>query len=652
GSADGTDYFTISVDSGSGEVTFTQLENIFHADTGNDDDTSTLTLSSANLLKVVQTVTDADGDSDSAEVSLGAGVFSIEDDGPSVISPEHAYLLNSAGNSLTGLLDVDGQVEDNYGTDGGSVRFSASLDGAAALNADGMQMTSGGLDISYSLSADGQVLTAATDAGTVFTVTLTVDEQGQDTYDLQMVGTIDGGAIDIDFNDGSYDFVGGNGAWAGFATVIKSGNDSLDNNDDSLDLLLTPVSANSVNTNATSGGVNNSFVDQNQGMRIDFVVDLWGNPQGTPYTDPTKQDHYFDSHYMSNGASATFLSCTDSTVLLTAKDDSDSGHDPLIPGTVGDGAPDTISLIGIQYGGETVRVSLALAVIGVASIVNVGGHDFGVTFFGNGTASVSGVTENTVLSAYTADGYNSLEFFNTSADNFQIGNFGTSVLEPGIPVDFSVPVDVIDADGDSVQGSLDVLLLPEGTQDYSASGSGETATATDASPDIIGSEHGDTLTGDAEDNILIGGGGDDTLSGLAGDDLLVGGEGNDILIGGDDADIFVWNAGDEGGVGVGNYAEDTVTDFESTLLGDASDDVLDLSDLLVGETEATIDQFIYLDDSGADTTLYISSTGGMGGVVDAAGAAAAADQVINLDGVTGVDLNTLIANNNVDVDNS
>ena len=39
----------------------------------------------ANLLTLVQTVTDADGDVDTAAINLGTGVFQIEDDGPDAV---------------------------------------------------------------------------------------------------------------------------------------------------------------------------------------------------------------------------------------------------------------------------------------------------------------------------------------------------------------------------------------------------------------------------------------------------------------------------------------------------------------------------------------------------------------------------------------
>ncbi|HEY3031156.1 MAG TPA: DUF5801 repeats-in-toxin domain-containing protein, partial [Bradyrhizobium sp.] len=82
GSVNGVDYFTIEVDPDTGKVTFTQLANVWHSDAGNDDDTSTLTLKDPADLQLVQTVTDADGDSVDGRISLGSGVFQIEDDGP------------------------------------------------------------------------------------------------------------------------------------------------------------------------------------------------------------------------------------------------------------------------------------------------------------------------------------------------------------------------------------------------------------------------------------------------------------------------------------------------------------------------------------------------------------------------------------------
>ena len=90
-------YFTIQINPATGVVTFTDntANNLWHANTGNPDDPQTLTLANANLLQLVQTVTDADGDSDAAALNLGAGVFTVQDDGPDavVVNPTAAAIV-------------------------------------------------------------------------------------------------------------------------------------------------------------------------------------------------------------------------------------------------------------------------------------------------------------------------------------------------------------------------------------------------------------------------------------------------------------------------------------------------------------------------------------------------------------------------------
>ena len=50
----GTEYFRISINPATGVVTFSQSQNVWHADTISDDDTSTLTLANAALLQLVR----------------------------------------------------------------------------------------------------------------------------------------------------------------------------------------------------------------------------------------------------------------------------------------------------------------------------------------------------------------------------------------------------------------------------------------------------------------------------------------------------------------------------------------------------------------------------------------------------------------------
>ena len=132
GSAGGTNYFTITVDNDPasptfGDVTFTQLNNIWHPNTGSYDEAATLTLSDPARLQL--RVTDADGDTASAALDLGTGVFQIQDDGPSVgtagtLAVDEDDLLVPPA-SFAGNSDVTGAGDDLF--DGAPTSVSASL---------------------------------------------------------------------------------------------------------------------------------------------------------------------------------------------------------------------------------------------------------------------------------------------------------------------------------------------------------------------------------------------------------------------------------------------------------------------------------------------------------------------------------------------
>ena len=138
----------IQINPATGVVTFTRVANIWHGDTSNHDDPETLTLSDPALLRLVQTVTDADGDTDTAALDLGAGVFTIEDDGPDAVvvinTPDTLVLDESpAGQdeggdfAPAGLNTVSANFADNFGllpnfgTDGpSSATYSLVLTGS------------------------------------------------------------------------------------------------------------------------------------------------------------------------------------------------------------------------------------------------------------------------------------------------------------------------------------------------------------------------------------------------------------------------------------------------------------------------------------------------------------------------------------------
>ena len=221
---------------------------------------------SALLSGVTFAVTDKDTDT-----TQGTFNVTIVDDIPRPIAPKSLVGSNVAGTSATAFLDSDNNIDNNVGADQlGTVRFPASLN-----NADS-GLTSGGIPIIYTVSSGGLLLTGTAGGSTVFTITLNPDgslASTNDTYTLNMSGTVDTQST-INFNDGTYNFTGGNTAWAGFVpngqqfggTPVPDGSD---------DLLLTPVGAGTtINGNANSAGVsgggNGQQIGTGEGIRLDY----------------------------------------------------------------------------------------------------------------------------------------------------------------------------------------------------------------------------------------------------------------------------------------------------------------------------------------------------------------------------------------------
>ena len=111
----------------------------------------------------------------------------------------------------------------------------------------------------------------------------------------------------------------------------------------------------------------------------------------------------------------------------------------------------------------------------------------------------------------------------------------------------------------------------------------------------------------AGNDSLYGGTGKDIIYGQGGNDTLIGGEGDDILFGGTGNDTFVWLKGDQGTAA--DPAKDVIKDFGMSAASPNGNDVLDLSDLLQGETSGTIGNFLEFSKSGSDTVLKVSTNG-------------------------------------------
>jgi len=101
-------------------------------------------------------------------------------------------------------------------------------------------------------------------------------------------------------------------------------------------------------------------------------------------------------------------------------------------------------------------------------------------------------------------------------------------------------------------------------------------------------------------HFILGGSADDVLIGSAQGDILSGGLGSDILTGGEGMDLFI--VGDEG--------LEVITDFN------VLEDVLDISDLLVGES-GSLDNFVSVSVNGGNTIIGIDRNGDGSGYTDA-----------------------------------
>ncbi|WP_372871090.1 VCBS domain-containing protein [Shewanella sp.] len=150
--------------------------------------------------------------------------------------------------------------------------------------------------------------------------------------------------------------------------------------------------------------------------------------------------------------------------------------------------------------------------------------------------------------------------------------------------------------------------------------------ANDGDDKLYGGEGNDILFGQGGNDQLFGGAGNDLLLGGEGNDTLIGGLGDDTLIGGLGADTFVWQAGDKG--------TDHLIDF------DIEHDKLDLSDLLQGEDQHSLESFLSFTIENGSTTIEIDAN--RDGQVD---------QRIVLDGVDLADVYHVDASNETGIIN-
>uniref|UniRef100_UPI001FCDE1F0 retention module-containing protein n=1 Tax=Aeromonas jandaei TaxID=650 RepID=UPI001FCDE1F0 len=176
GSAGAVSYFTLTINPTTGEVTLALLDNVWHGDTSNADDSVALTVGQG-VLTLVQTVTDADGDSASASVDLGTnGVFRFEDDGPKASNVQAALVLDDEG-LVGGINGGSGDVAGANTSVTGNLVYQAGADGLKSLELSGPTAL-GSESVTSTWDAQSGTLSISSTRGLLMTVTITDPSTG------------------------------------------------------------------------------------------------------------------------------------------------------------------------------------------------------------------------------------------------------------------------------------------------------------------------------------------------------------------------------------------------------------------------------------------------------------------------------------------
>ncbi|HAT8642358.1 TPA: type I secretion C-terminal target domain-containing protein, partial [Legionella pneumophila] len=386
-------------------------------------------------------------------------VMRFEDDGPSIVLPEEGFVSNKAGVVKVFNLDLDSNIGNNVGADQpGSIRFINVVDGQQAqgiIDGELVNLTTvNGQLIKLYISNDGMIITGSTatseaavnSGNTVFKVTMLPDNNyntANDKYSVEMFGKI-GVANTVNFSDLTGDSPAGN---VNFKIIS-------DQDFPGYEVMITPkdrvnpvdTSGGTVNSSSSDIGISNQWIDQ--GSRDSEILRL-------DYGQFAIINNNFDieKHFTVNGASFEIhqIQGTPSNrasinvKAFDADDDNQLNDDPL----------DAITRIVIFTSSGGVETVIA----DVTSDASLGGMTF--DFQGANGVNITGLDDGYRVRAYTNDGYNRLEVDNISSTPFSIGGLGIqSLIDTEKEVKMNYDVRLTDSDGDSVDSSLEINIVP------------------------------------------------------------------------------------------------------------------------------------------------------------------------------------------------
>jgi hypothetical protein len=468
GARAGTALFTVNLTS-SGAYTVTLHEPVLHAAGGAENDA---------IVALNYQAADSDGDVSTA----GTLTITFDDDTPVAFDPAPitSGLQNAAGESETAALDVDTNINNNVGADQpGLVTFANITNGMDS------GLTSGGQEIDYFLTNNGQTLEARVGgaSGTlIFNVAL---HQSAGTYTVNMFGTIDNGAgfVFDDLTSTSAGNVLYRGVGANDPTTM-------------VDLLLSASAggaAATVNTDSDSIGSANQSLDAGETVRIDFVTNLTSGASTTTgfgYTGHVSSNQFLGEIPQVQGNQAQTVSFT-----VFALDST------LTQGGVPDRTPDngisdstiteitSVTVQDYQTGGTTTR-----DISGVAdgATVNVA-YGISVTKNADGSVTFHGIQEGDHYGFTTAGGTFNAVLVDADG-SFDLGVFSIGVADSGDPIHLSYDLALTDADGDTVTvpAALDITIQPDSSTSSAAAPTTTLAANDPAGATLLASDGGNT----------------------------------------------------------------------------------------------------------------------------------------------------------------
>jgi large repetitive protein len=313
-----------------------------------------------------------------------------------------------------------------------------------------------------------------------------------------------------------------------------------------------------------------------------------------------------------------------------------AGSDTLI----GDLGNDTL-VGGLGIDTASYAASNLAVTVNLLTNVNAGGHAAGDSISG-----VENVTGSNFADSITGDALDNILLGGLLNDTLTGGD-GNDTLDGGTGNDSLVGglgndvflvdsatdtiVEAAAAGTDEIRTTLTTQTIAALTniENLSFTGAGNfSGTGNTAANSITGGTGADTLTGSDGNDTLIGGVGNDSLLGGNDNDLMIGGQGADTLNGGAGVDTFRYLAGDV-------TAIDQIIGFTAGVGGD----VIDLDLLIPGydNNPLTLSNYVNLLESGGNTSVRI----------DTAGTSTFTTTVLTLQGVIGLDLNSLRTNGNL-----